>query len=130
MSDLADVSNLPPYAHFFPPFIPPPTSLRAGLVLPVTTFYKRLKRIRAARRISMKSAVYIAAVLEYLVAEVLELAGNAASQDHGKKRIEPRHLCVAVYADAELRQVVNGAVFSQGGIIPKSFLYEIEEEPE
>ena len=66
-------------------------SAKAGLQFPVGRIARYLKKGRYATRIGAGAPVYLAAVLEYLTAEVLELAGNAA-RDNKKNRIIPRHI--------------------------------------
>ena len=48
--------------------------------------------------------IFMSAVLEYLTAEVLELAGNFARAEK-KARITPRHLMLAVRNDEEVRNL-------------------------
>jgi len=60
-------------------------SAKAGLQFPVGRIARYLKQGKYATRVGAGAPVYLAAVLEYLTAEVLELAGNA-SRDNKKTR--------------------------------------------
>ena len=68
-------------------------------------------------RIGAGAPVYLAAVLEYLAAEVLELSGNAA-RDNKKTRIVPRHIQLAVRNDEELSKLLAGVTIAEGGVLP------------
>mmetsp|Transcript_75048 Transcript_75048/g.243969 ORF Transcript_75048/g.243969 Transcript_75048/m.243969 type:complete len:86 (-) Transcript_75048:141-398(-) len=57
------------------------------------------------------------AVVEYITAEILELAGNAA-KDQKKNRIIPRHIQFAIRSDEELNKYMSNVVISGGGVIP------------
>ncbi|XP_010837054.1 PREDICTED: histone H3-like [Bison bison bison] len=92
-------------------------SSRAGLQFPVGRVHRLLRKGNYAERVGAGAPVYMAAVLEYLTAEILELAGNAA-RDNKKTRIIPRHLQLAIRNDEELNKLLGKVTIAQGGVLP------------
>ena len=92
-------------------------SAHAGLQFPVARISRFLRQGKYAGRIGAGAPVFLAALLEYLTAEVLELAGNAA-RDNKKTRIIPRHILLAVRNDEELNKLFGNTTIPTGGVLP------------
>jgi histone H2A len=93
------------------------SSTKAGLQFPVGRIARYLRQGKFATRMGAGAPVYLAAVLEYLCAEILELAGNAA-RDNKKTRIVPRHITLAVKNDEELNKLLGNVTIASGGVLP------------
>lgn len=92
-------------------------SSRAGLQFPVGRVHRLLRKGNYAERVGAGAPVYLAAVLEYLTAEILELAGNAA-RDNKKTRIIPRHLQLAIRNDEELNKLLGKVTIAHPSLHP------------
>ncbi|XP_075707200.1 histone H2A-IV-like [Rhinoderma darwinii] len=96
---------------------------RAGLKFPVGCIHRFLRKLRYDRRFSADAPVFLAAVMEYMTAEILFGAGFAA-RHRNSHRIIPRHLQLAMHRDVELDQLLKNVIVAQGGIVP-----QIQVEP-
>ena len=91
-------------------------SAKAGLIFPVGRVGSLLRKGRFSKRVGASAAVYTAAVLEYLTAELLELSAKAMK---GKKtkRISPRAVTLAVRHDDDLGTLLKDVTLSKGGVV-------------
>ncbi|BAU79970.1 conserved histone H2B/H2A fusion protein [Tokyovirus A1] len=90
-------------------------SSKAKLKLSVARSERVLREHSACSRVSGGASVALAAALEYFMAEIIELAGNAA-RDSKKVRISVKHIMRAIQDDAALFHVVGKGVFSGAGV--------------
>lgn len=96
---------------------PVTSSSKAGLTFSVSRTRRAIRNAKVADRITASLSVYETAVLEYICAEILELAGNAA-RENKTTRISPRHVQLAVRNDEELNRLYRNTTISRGGVIP------------
>ena len=94
-------------------------STKAGLVFDPSLARHLIQFVARPLRSNNSAGVYLAAVLEYITAELLELSGNV-TRDHRNTIISPRHLLLAVKHDEELDNLFHKLNFTivDGGVMP------------
>lgn len=90
---------------------------RAGLLFPVSRIERYLRMRCAKRRVAKKAAVYLAAALEYLVAEVLDISVEYVKQNK-KKRMRPRDFFLAIKEDSEFAPLLRHVIIPGAGVRP------------
>lgn len=88
---------------------------KAGLQFPVGRIHRFPRKGGYADRVGAGAPVYLAFFMEYLTADVLDLAVNAA-RDNKKTRIIPRHIQLAVRNDEELNKLLGHVTITAGGV--------------
>lgn len=76
-----------------------------------------LKNGKYSERVGAGAPVYLAAVLEYISAEILELSGCSAL-DNKRSRIIPKDVQLAIRNDGELNKMLSDVTIATGGVLP------------
>lgn len=76
-----------------------------------------LKESGYAKSVKKDAGIYLTGVIEYVCAEILELAGNSAKENK-KQRIIPRNIQLAIRNDEELNKYMSNVTVRSGGVIP------------
>lgn len=92
-------------------------SQRAGLLFPVGRLRRVLREKIINKRTELKSSIMVAAVIQYLVKEIIDVAGMAAQRDN-RKVIIPRHLELACFSDDDLKILLKDIIIPEGGVLP------------
>ena len=95
---------------------PETQSNRAGIDFPVGRM-GRYMRTGTELRVGAQAPVMMAAIMEYMCAEILELA-SVVCKDHKKKRIVPRHIELAVRNDIDMSRLYQNKTFFGAGMTP------------
>ena len=87
----------------------------AGISFPISRIQNRMRKLNANKTVTGNSAVFLAAELEYIAAEICDLAGNMC-MDAGQKTLSQKHLFEAINGDAELSKIFAAGIIHEGGV--------------
>jgi len=118
--------------------------LQSGLIFPVKKVRSGLRLIISGRKskangklegkgydtIKTEAAIFTAAVLEYMCAEVLEVSGNVCREAKpNRKTIKPRDIMIAIRDDAEIDKLVPKTTLIKGAGQPVKEIPRILRKP-
>jgi len=87
---------------------------KCGLSVDPVWCRKMVKKSTNANRISKENCIVSAACVEYMLAEIIELAANANTKS---KLIKPKHIQMAISNDEELYRMFGKSQVSTGGVV-------------
>ncbi|KAM9669189.1 histone H2A-Bbd type 1-like [Dama dama] len=92
-------------------------STRAELQFPVSRVDRLLREGQFANRLSSATPVFLTGILEYLTANILDLAGKEAGANR-RIRISPEHVQRALINNENLRRLFEPNAFAQPASAP------------
>mmetsp|Transcript_25779 Transcript_25779/g.40768 ORF Transcript_25779/g.40768 Transcript_25779/m.40768 type:complete len:203 (-) Transcript_25779:138-746(-) len=101
---------------------------KLGLTMPVHRFRKQMRAQSHTHRMGVGTAVILTSIIEYITSEVLELAGNTATEAR-KGRITPQHIQQAVRNDEELNKYLANVTIAGGGVVPNVHISHLPKKP-
>lgn len=87
------------------------------LLFPAHRARQFLRNGNYANRYGRNTPIALAAIIQYLTLEILDLTVKIALK-FGRRRIQPRHLLLAIRMDDELNKILSHITVAQGGVIP------------
>lgn len=88
-----------------------------ALLFPPGRIHRALKEGAYAKRVSRRAARFLAAILQQLTKELLQVALIQAEND-GKVRINNRHIALAIAEDEDFASLLSDVIIARGGVRP------------
>lgn len=93
-------------------------SKRSGLLFPVGATKTYMNK-NFNGNVSMQSAVYLTAIMEYLATELIDVSYQDCLNNN-RKRIIPRNIFLAIQKDQDLKDMFKGSIIIKSGVVPEN----------
>lgn len=85
--------------------------------MPVSRIHRFMNKANLSEHIGGGASVFMAATLEYLLAELLSTASSVCEENKAK-RITPRHITLAIRSDTDLDELLSDVMIPWAGVRP------------